>query len=578
VVISCLGKYEIVALLGRGGMGEVYEARDPVIGRHVAIKTISPEGGYDETLRVRFEREAQYAGFLNHPNIVTIFDFGEAEGRLFIVMELLQGRDLREIIAAREPLTLAARLAIMEQTAEGLGFAHAHGFVHRDLKPANIHVLPDHTVKIMDFGLARAASSHLTHMGAVLGTPQYMAPEQVRGDRVSERSDVFSLGVVCYELLSGRRPFDADSLPSVLFQVLNETPAPVVEHVPDLPPALAAVLEKAMAKDPAARYADAGEMRDALRAVRAGLAPAEAAWAVPWPPPEPEDALDTAPGAGTVMVSPLSAATVATIAPGALPAPPAPAAPAAVAAAVTPLPVPPPAAPMGPRRGANAARLTAGFLAGGVLLALAVLVLLAVRREAARRRAAATSPAASATPEAPAVAAGSVASPPPPPATAPAAPERRPPPAARPTSRPEPSTAPRAQEAPAPAPAAPSPSLPAPEPAAPAVAPTPPPDREQEMLVRRLVKDLELALERRDATRLRALTSGSTPEAERELASGAWKDVRLSITGVDIQGSRAAVSLVWSQRDEAGAVSNSRRTLELERGVSGWRITRLPRR
>ena len=276
MALQRLGKYEIVALLGRGGMGEVHKARDPVIGRHVAIKTIPAEVVADEWLRQRFEREAQSAGNLSHPNIVTIFDFGEAEGRLFIVMELLEGRDLKDLIGDREPFSLGAQLALMEQICDGLAYAHLQGFVHRDLKPANIHVLPDGVVKIMDFGLARPNSSKMTQVGALLGTPHYMSPEQVRGETADARSDVFSLGVVFYELLAGRRPFDADSVHSLLMQVLNETPEPLRARVPGLPADLTRVLERAMAKEPARRFAHAGEMREALRAVRAGLAPGEA--------------------------------------------------------------------------------------------------------------------------------------------------------------------------------------------------------------------------------------------------------------------------------------------------------------
>jgi serine/threonine-protein kinase len=536
-------------------MGEVHEARDPVIGRHVAIKTISAEAGYEDTLRQRFEREAQSAGSLSHPNIVTVFDFGEAEGQLFIVMELLKGRDLKDIIASREPLTLGARLALMEQICDGLAFAHARQVVHRDLKPANMQVLPDGTVKIMDFGLARASSSNLTHMGAVLGTPHYMSPEQVRGETVDARSDVFSLGVVFYELLSGRKPFDADSLPSVLFQVLNEAPEPVRDRVPGLPVGLAAVLDRALAKEPAQRFAHAGEMREALRAVRASLAPCASTEMVPWPANEPEpSASGTLPGSPPVATNTVIAEASP---PPAVPAVSIPAAPAAAAS------VPPAPAPAVPRRTYIA------ILAGGALLAVAALLLFASKRGApAPRLADDLPPAARPAVATPAPAASELATPEPatPEPAAPALVER----AATATPGPVERRLPRPRATPPPA-KAPAPAAPEP---APAAAPV---DREQESLVRRVVKDLELALVRRDTQRLRALTSGAARAAEQELASTAWKDVSLAITGMEIQGSRATVSVLWSQRGQDGAVSNARRTLELERGLAGWKIAAISR-
>ena len=263
-----LGKYDVVAKIGQGAMGEVYRAHDSVLGRDVAIKTMAGASDTDDELRRRFLREAQSAARLNHPNIITIHDFGEEQGRMYIAMELLEGSDLKEVIA-RGSLSLDDKLALMDQICDGLAFAHAREVIHRDLKPANIHILPSGQVKIMDFGLARMASSQMTRQGMILGTPFYMSPEQVRGQKSTTRSDVFALGSLFYELLTGKKAFDASGLTGVLHLVMNEEPAPLETLAPDLPPAVCAVVRKALAKDAAQRYPDARDMREALRA--AGL-------------------------------------------------------------------------------------------------------------------------------------------------------------------------------------------------------------------------------------------------------------------------------------------------------------------
>jgi serine/threonine protein kinase/tetratricopeptide (TPR) repeat protein len=290
-----LGKYEIVHKIGQGAMGEVYKAHDPILNRDVAIKTMSAAIGADDELRKRFHREAQSAARLNHPNIITVYDFGEEQGKIYMAMELLEGNDLKDLIGRHTPHSLDQKLGLMEQIAEGLAFAHAKDVVHRDLKPANIHIQPNGQIKIMDFGLAKLASSDMTRAGMIMGTPNYMSPEQVRGEKADSRSDVFSLGAVFYELLANRKPFEADSLHAVLFQVMQNEPEALLNLVPDVPPLLAQVVEKAMAKDSALRFRDAGELRDALRQVRAQMS---ANWSMaPQPAPQMDQSDATVIGA-----------------------------------------------------------------------------------------------------------------------------------------------------------------------------------------------------------------------------------------------------------------------------------------
>ena len=270
-----VGKYLIVAKIGSGAMGDVYRAHDGKLNRDVAVKTMAELYASDDQLVQRFQREAQSAAALNHPNVVTVFDFGSEQGKFYLAMELLDGADLKELIAARSLNDLWDKLDVMEQIAEGLAYAHKQGVVHRDLKPANIRVLPNGRVKIMDFGLARIGSSDMTRAGMVMGTPNYMSPEQVRGTKADARSDIFSMGAVFYELLSGKKAFNADSMHTILYKVLEEEPEPVRTWVPGLPGPFVAFVERCLAKDPAHRYQDAGEMRDALRKVREALASGE---------------------------------------------------------------------------------------------------------------------------------------------------------------------------------------------------------------------------------------------------------------------------------------------------------------
>jgi eukaryotic-like serine/threonine-protein kinase len=280
-MIEQIGKYKILEKIGQGAMGEVYKAHDPVLNRFVAVKTISSDLGADDMLRKRFQREAQSAARLNHPNIITVYDYGEEQGKIYMAMELLDGSDLKQAIARRAPLSLDEKLSVVDQVAEGLAFAHSHEIVHRDLKPANIHLLGNGQAKIMDFGLARLGGSEMTRTGMVMGTPHYMSPEQVRGERADARSDVFALGCVFYELLTYKKPFDADSMHSVLFKVMQEEPPPVHEVEPGVPAVLAQVVEKSMSKDPTTRFQNASEFRSALHRAMQAVAAGQGESALP---------------------------------------------------------------------------------------------------------------------------------------------------------------------------------------------------------------------------------------------------------------------------------------------------------
>ena len=268
---QAIGKYRIVSRIGQGAMGEVFKAHDPFLNRMVAVKTISSSLGTENELRRRFLREAQSAARLNHPNIITVYDFGEEHGKIYMAMELLEGSDLKDLLGTGALTDLEPKLDVMEQICEGLAFAHSMEVVHRDLKPGNIHVQPGGQVKILDFGLARLGASEMTRAGMVMGTPHYMSPEQVRGEKADARSDVFALGSMFYELLTGRKAFDGDSMHTVLFQVLQEEPEPIRNWV-DLPSILVEVVEKSLQKHPDARFHDASQLLAGIRAVRRALA------------------------------------------------------------------------------------------------------------------------------------------------------------------------------------------------------------------------------------------------------------------------------------------------------------------
>ncbi len=259
-----LGRYEILKELGKGAMGTVYQGRDPKINRDVAIKTmaLSQEFEADELQDVkdRFFREAETAGRLNHPNIVTIYDAGEEHDLAYIAMELLSGTDLSPFTKPDKLVPSIAALKICGKIGEALHYAHGQGVVHRDIKPANIMLLKDKTVKVTDFGIARITASSKTKTGVVLGTPSYMSPEQLSGKHVDGRSDLFSLGAMLYEMLTGVRPFRGDSMATLMFQIANEPHPDIREHKPDLPENVAVLINKLLAKEADARFASGMEV------------------------------------------------------------------------------------------------------------------------------------------------------------------------------------------------------------------------------------------------------------------------------------------------------------------------------
>jgi serine/threonine-protein kinase len=266
-----LGRFELKGLLGRGAMGEVYLGIDPSIGREVAIKTILATAAQAEDAKNRFSREAKAAGVLNHPNIVTIYEFGEDQGVLFIAMERVRGQDLEEMLQQRS-ITPGEALEVLAQVCDGLGFAHRNHIIHRDIKPSNIRVMRDGRriqAKVMDFGVARLKDSDMTATGMVVGTVSYMAPEYIRTGKPDARSDLFAVGVMLYECISGRKPFEGDTTPTILYKIVNEPPDPLdLSQLREISPAIRMVLDTALDKDPDHRYQSADELAHALRAAK----------------------------------------------------------------------------------------------------------------------------------------------------------------------------------------------------------------------------------------------------------------------------------------------------------------------
>ena len=255
--------------MARGGMGELYLAHDPDFDREVAIKVMSEDIMLDEEARARFYREAKAAARLQHRNIVTVFDFSHDGEIPYFVMEFLRGQNLSERLRQGPPLTLPMKLDLAIQLCEGLHFAHGEGVIHRDVKPANIWLLDDGGVKLLDFGIAKSSTATLTLGSSVVGSAGYMSPEQIEGQPVDSRSDVFSMGAVLFELVTGRPPFDGDSVTAVMMKIVQDEPAPdVLAIAPDTPPTLAMAVRRALEKTPDDRYADAALMAADLRAVR----------------------------------------------------------------------------------------------------------------------------------------------------------------------------------------------------------------------------------------------------------------------------------------------------------------------
>jgi len=273
-MLSTLGRYKIISEIGQGAMGVVYKAVDPIIDRTVAIKTINLNLSRQELeeYEARFQQEIKAAGRLNHPNIVTIYDVGKTDQVAYMAMEFLEGNELKDIIASGNLMPADQVVDIIAQVADGLWFAHQQDIVHRDVKPSNIMVMKGGIAKITDFGIARLPNSAVKTMtGLILGSPRYMSPEQVIGKTIDARSDIFSLGVVLYESLTGAAPFDGDNVNAIMYSTVNTTPPPPSQHNRGIPTMLDLIAAKAMAKLLEDRYQTVKELADDLREVRRQL-------------------------------------------------------------------------------------------------------------------------------------------------------------------------------------------------------------------------------------------------------------------------------------------------------------------
>lgn len=266
------GRYQLLDELGRGAMGVVYRAHDPVIGRDVAVKTMHLSADGSSANRpeflTRFQTEARAAGILTHPNIVVVYDAGEEAGVFYITMELVEGRSLHSLLEEHQSFPLPRAIKIIEQACAALDYAHKHNIIHRDVKPANLMIAADDTVKITDFGTAKILRFNTTETAAVIGTPSYMSPEQIKGKTVDGRSDIFALGVILYELVTGEKPFPGQNITTVIYKIVNEEPVPPRELDPSINTGLCNVIARALAKDPTARFQTCGEMLEALKNYR----------------------------------------------------------------------------------------------------------------------------------------------------------------------------------------------------------------------------------------------------------------------------------------------------------------------
>jgi serine/threonine protein kinase len=273
-----IGKYVVTGRIGRGGMGMVYRGWDEVLEREVAVKTLTLEGSLDEESRRRFNIEAKAAARLQHPNIITVYELGEDRGMPFIAMELLSGTDLDGLVRSGEPLMLQEKLDLVIQVCRGLAYAHDHRIVHRDVKPSNVRVLEDGSVKIMDFGIAKLGGTGVTKTGMMVGTVHYMSPEQIRGETLDGRSDLFSVGVILYELLAGRRPFVGEGVTEILYKIIYDEPAELELAEPGAEAAeLRDTLRRTLAKDREQRPATAAALADELSRLLAAHLGARAA-------------------------------------------------------------------------------------------------------------------------------------------------------------------------------------------------------------------------------------------------------------------------------------------------------------
>jgi beta-lactam-binding protein with PASTA domain len=262
------GRYRVLRRIGSGGMADVYCAEDTHLGRQVALKVLHRRFAQDQEFVERFRREAKSAAGLSHPNVVGVFDRGEHEGTYYIAMEFLEGRTLKDIIGAEAPLAQERVIDLGLQILQAAGFAHSHGVIHRDFKPHNVIVDEAGHAKVTDFGIARAGASEMTETGSIMGTAQYLSPEQAQGHAVTATSDIYSIGVMLYEMLAGRLPFEGDSAVAVALKHLSEAPTPISQWRPDVHPALEAVVMAALAKDPAHRWQSAEDLAAGLEAAR----------------------------------------------------------------------------------------------------------------------------------------------------------------------------------------------------------------------------------------------------------------------------------------------------------------------
>jgi predicted Ser/Thr protein kinase len=356
--VERIGRYQITGEIGKGAMGLVYKATDPNIGRTVALKTmrLDVHGMESEEMLRRFRNEARAAGLLNHPNIVTIYDAGEQEGIFYIAMEFIEGRTLQEILKVERVLNPDKTADIIRQVCAGLDYAHARGIVHRDVKPANIMVQAGGTAKIMDFGIAKSAGTGITSTGQVMGTPNYMSPEQVKGRPVDGRSDLFSVGVILYECLTGERPFAGENVTTIIYKLVNENPPAPSDLDVTVPPAISAVVMRALAKTPETRFQSGTDLAWALSMHGA---PGEAPETTPMV--TPPTGIST--GARAAAMAPAAAT------PAAAPAPQMAKLDSTVMRPVAPAPAPPP----------RKSRATTAVLAAALVIVLAAVGYIALR-------------------------------------------------------------------------------------------------------------------------------------------------------------------------------------------------------
>src|SRR3954464_4092451 len=269
------GRYWIERRIGSGGMADVYVAADSQLGREVAIKMLHRRFSRDQEFVERFRREASAAAGLQHPNVVSVFDRGEYDGTYYIAMEYLPGKTLKEVLREEAPLDQLRAIDYAIQILQAAAFAHRRGIIHRDFKPHNVMVGPDGRLKVTDFGITRAGASEMTETGSIMGTAQYLSPEQAQGQRVGAQSDLYSIGVMLYEMLTGRVPFSGDSAVSIALKHVSEVPARLRDLRPDVHPRLEQAVGRALLKDPAQRYASADEFIAALEQARAAIASGE---------------------------------------------------------------------------------------------------------------------------------------------------------------------------------------------------------------------------------------------------------------------------------------------------------------